>query len=79
MLAIKEEELKMVNGGTVFGTVFGGSKFNVGDRVISQLDPDYGVGIIVAKQYYEGWWYSVAMSGRIINTSEDDLEFADVQ
>ena len=83
MLEIREEELNMVNGGTVFGTVFGeflgGSKFNIGDRVMSKSNPDLGVVIVVGKAYNEGWWYRVAIAGTIRSFKEDDLEDPIVQ
>ena len=79
MLTMREEELNMVNGGTVFGTVFGemlgGSKFNVGDRVISKSEPELGVGVVEEKNYDKGWHYSVAMAGGTLHTYEDDLEY----
>ena len=79
MLATREEELSMVNGGTVFGTVFGemigGSKFNIGERVISKSEPDLGVGVIIDKNYDKGWHYNVAMAGGTLHTFEEDLEY----
>jgi len=78
MLAMREKELNMVNGGTVFGKLIsesiGGSKFNVGDSVISISDPDLGVGTVIEKQYNRGWWYNVAFGHGTLYTSEDDLE-----
>ena len=75
MLAMREEELNMVNGGTVFGEMLGGSKFSVGDRVISKLEPELGVGLVIDKKYDKGWHYSVAMAGGVLHTFEDDLEY----
>ena len=75
MLAMKEEELNMVNGGTVFGELLGGPKFNVGEKVISKSEPDLGVGVIVSRKYEKGWFYGVAMAGGTLYTYEDDLEY----
>ena len=75
MSAIREKELNMVNGGTVFGELFGGSKFRVGDRVISKAEPELGVGVVEEKNYDKGWHYSVAMAGGVLHTFEDDLEY----
>ena len=79
MSAIREEELNKVNGGTVFGTVFGeqlgGPKFNVGERVISKSEPELGVGVIEDRTYNKGWFYSVSMAGGTLHTFEDDLEY----
>ena len=78
MLAMREKELNMVNGGTVFGTVFGkvpfGPRFRVGESVISKSEPELGVGVINGLEYREGWYYSVAMAGGTLHTFEDDLE-----
>ena len=74
MLAIREEELSMVNGGAVFSEAFGESRFNVGDRVISRSEPDYGIGIVVLKCYNEGWIYTVMNGGGIRRYVESDLE-----
>ena len=75
MLAIREEELNMVNGGTIFGESFGESKLKVGDRVISKSEPDYGIGIVVLKGYNEGWTYTVMNGGGIRHYLESDLEY----
>ena len=74
MLTMREEELNMVNGGTVFGESFGESRFNVGDKVISRSEPDYGIGIVVLKCYNEGWIYTVMNGGGIRRYPESDLE-----
>ena len=75
MLAMREEELNMVNGGTVFGELFGGPKFNVGERVISKSEPELGVGLVVSRKYEKGWFYGVAMAGGMLYTYQDDLEY----
>ena len=59
MLEIREEELNDVIGGTVFGETFGGSKFNVGDKVVCKAHPHFGVGTVVFKFYDKGWSYVV--------------------
>ena len=75
MLTIREEELNMVNGGTVFGESFGEPKFKVGDRVISKSQPEYGVGIVLSRHYDEGWSYIVLSGGGLHGYSESDLEY----
>ena len=74
MSKIIDEELNKVNGGFSIGALFGGPKFNIGDKVISKSDPDLGVGTIVRSQYREGWWYSVVMAGGMLYVPEADLE-----
>ncbi len=74
MSAIMEKELNTVYGGNgSAGTMLGGPKFNVGDRVMAKSAPEGGVGTVVKSQYNEGWWYSVRLQGGILYTSEDDL------
>lgn len=74
MLTMMEEELNMVNGGTVFGEMLGESKFSIGQRVISKSEPELGVGTVESKDYDKGWHYSVRMAGGMLHTFEDDLE-----
>lgn len=75
MLTAREEELKMVNGGSAFGPLFGGAEFDIGDRVISKSKPDLGVGIVMSRTYDKGWFYTVAMNSEVIFTYESDLEY----
>ena len=79
MKKIQEEELNMVNGGTVFGEPFdesfGEPKFKVGDRVISKSEPDYGIGIIVSTDSNKGWVYTVKNGGGIRRYRESDLAY----
>ena len=76
MLAIREEELNMVNGGNVLEELIGGPKFSDGDWVMSVSSPELGVGIVLSKEYNRGWFYTVAMDSGMLYTSQDDLEFA---
>ncbi len=76
MLAIRDEKLNMVVGGNGFAGLVGGPKFSEGDWVMSKSDPSLGVGVVVGKEYSRGWFYSVAMDGGMLFTSQDDLEFA---
>ena len=75
MLAIREEELNTVNGGMAIGGLLGGSKFEIGDKVISKSEPDLGIGEVVTKEYNKGWFYGVVMSGGMLYTYEYDLEY----
>ena len=54
------EELEKVVGGMGNGTM-GGSRYNVGDRVMSKSNPDFGVGTVTGVKYYRGWHYYVQM------------------
>ena len=74
MSALREEELNMINGGNAEKGMLGGAKFNVGDKVISKLAPDGGVGTVEKSKYDKGWWYSVRMQGGLLYTPESDLE-----
>ena len=74
MLALREEELNMINGGNAAKGMLGGAKFNVGDKVISKSAPDGGVGTVEKSKYDKGWWYSVRMQGGLLYTPESDLE-----
>jgi len=76
MLAIREEELNMVNGGIGFAGLFGGPKFSEGDLVISKSEPVIGVGVVVGKEYNEGWHYALKLDRGMFYTTEDDLEYA---
>ena len=87
MLTIREEELNMVSGGTVFGTVFGElsqlangtglyrPKFAIGERVMSKSEPDLGVGTVTDIHFQNGYFYTVMMSGGQLYAAEDELEF----
>ncbi len=76
MLAIREEELNMVNGGSILAGLIGGSQFNEGDWVMSKSQPDLGIGVVVGKEYHEGWYYLVAMDSGRLYAPESDLEYA---
>ncbi len=55
MSAIMEKELNTVYcGNGSAGTMLGGPKFNVGDRVMAKSAPEGGVGTVVKSQYNEG-------------------------
>ena len=76
MLAIREEELNMVNGGNALEELFSGPKFSVGDRVMSLSRPELGVGLVIDTKYDKGWIYSVEMYSGVIYATQEDLEFA---
>ncbi len=80
MLAIREEKMNMVNGGIglagLIDGLIGGPKFQDGDWVMSKSQPDAGVGVVVGKEYHEGWYYLVAMEGGRLYAPESDLEYA---
>ena len=75
MLAIREEKINMVNGGAGIGEMFGGPKFQMGERVMSISDPDLGIGTVLDSEYNRGWFYTVAMDNGMLYTSEADLEY----
>ena len=75
MLAIREEELSMVNGGFSIGSIIGGPKFKMGEKVISISNPDLGIGTVLDWEYNRGWFYTVAMDSGMLYSSEDDLEY----
>ncbi len=74
MNEMRDDELNKVNGGTdIFGG-FGKSEFNVGDKVIYKLHPEFGISEIVKKEYEDGWnYYCVWYKGRFY-AYEFDLE-----
>ena len=74
MLAIREEELNMVNGGNALEVLISDSKFNVGQPVIFRGQEDYGVGVVLSKSYKKGWHYHVAFDNVMVYAREEDLE-----
>ncbi len=76
MLAIREEELNMVNGGFEIAGLNVWPKFYEGDWVISKSEPDAGVGVVVAREYHDGWFYYVSMDAGRLYAPESDLEYA---
>ena len=80
MLAIREEELNMVNGGFNLSQKAGlvglyRPKFAVGERVMSKSEPDLGIGTVADIEFHDGYFYTVQMNGGMLYTSEDDLEY----
>lgn len=76
MLAIREEELNMVNGGTANNEMLGGPKFNEGDWVTSKSQSYLGVGLVYSRRYDEGWKYNVFIGGSLVEFPESDLEIS---
>jgi hypothetical protein len=79
MSTMREQELKKVNGGMMGGGTLGGSRFNEGDRVMSQANPDFGVGTVTGKKYSRGWHYYVENNGKKLYAPESDLQLALLQ
>ena len=73
MLMIREE-LNMVNGGFSIGSAVDTPKFDLGARVTSKTNPDYGIGRVINMEYLDGWFYEVAMQTGMLVTKEDDLQ-----
>lgn len=76
MLTIREEELNMINGGSILEGLIGGPQFQEGDWVMSKSEPQGGIGVVVGKEYHEGWYYYVAMDYGKLYAPESDLEYA---
>ncbi len=72
MLALREEEMVMVIGGEE-ETGLIRPEFNIGDRVYSKSEPDFGIGTITDMTYQQGWFYTVQMEGGLLYTAENDL------
>ena len=76
MLEIREEEMNMVNGGSILEGLIGAPKYNYGEWVVSKSLPAMGVGTIVGRMYLLGWNYTVQAGDNTYTASEDDLEYA---
>ena len=75
MLAIKEEELNMVNGGTLFGDI-PEAKFHVGDRVRVTTEPPTKVGVVTNVSYNYGessWYYGVRMDDNEVFLAPEEV------
>ena len=67
MSAIREEELNLVNGGTLFGLLGEDPphKFNQGDHVICE-NYNYARGVVMIMCYaYDQWYYSVRLDHEV--------------
>ena len=74
MLAIREEELNLVNGGTANSEMLGGPKFSMGEWVVSKSQSYLGSGIVISSRYDEGWKYNLFIGGSLVEFPESDLE-----
>ena len=81
MLAIREEELNMVNGGVDLMQIARATglyrpKFAIGDRVMCKELPEIGVGEVIDINFHDGYTYTVKMGQGRLYAAEKELEFA---
>ncbi|MBP3196906.1 MAG: hypothetical protein J6N21_07860 [Butyrivibrio sp.] len=71
---LTEDQLREVSGGSVAGVVIPPQRFNVGDKVLLRIYPEYGVGTVrEAKVVTSGWQYTVQFDAGMMTA--DECEF----
>ncbi len=69
---LKDEQLKNVAGGS--NVTINPQRFNVGDKVILRIYPEYGVGIVREAKVVSGsWQYTVQFDAGMMTA--DEFEF----
>ena len=69
---LTDEQLREVSGGSQ--VVIPPQRFNVGDRVLLRIYPEYGVGTVrEAKVVTSGWQYTVQFDAGMMTA--DEFEF----
>ena len=86
MLAMREEELNKVTGGIFWElskiankTGLYRPKFDMGEKVMSKNDPEFGVGQVTGIDYKDGYFYTVVFKYGQLYAPEEELEFAVTQ
>lgn len=69
---MEDEELENVAGGN--GNSLKSSRFNVGDKVILMIYPEYGIGTVISVYMKEGRWQCVVKFAAGVMDA-DEIEF----